>query len=129
MRKLLSILLLTLLSVICTGNQKASPTHTAESKSTACILKDSNKENISELSDRLNGCRFETPQTNNVNIPSRNQQQTTQRQWQENPRCTLASSYTPARLYRDTLQNVRAAVAASRHSRGYYIYTLRHIII
>ena len=128
MRKLLSILLLALLSVICTGNHKASPTHTAESKSTACILKDSNKENISELSNRLNGCRFETPQTNNVNITQRNQQQTL-RHWQENLRCTLASAYVPATHNRYIIKDVRAAVASSRHSHGYYIYTLRHIII
>ena len=129
MRNLLTILLLSLLPVICTGNQGTAPVRTGEDKDVAYILKDSSRENIAEHSDRLNDCRFETPQTNNVNITQRNQQQTTQRQWQENPRCTLASSYTPARRYRATLQNVRAAVAASRHSRGYYIYTLRHIII
>lgn len=128
MRNLLTILLLSLLSVICTGNQKASPTHTAESKSTVCTLKDSSRENIEELSDRLNDCRFETPQTSNVNITQRNQHQT-QRQWQENVRCALASAYAPATHNRYIIKDVRAAVAASRHSRGYYIYTLRHIII
>lgn len=128
MRNLLTILLLSLLSVICTGNQGTAPVRTGEDKDIVCTLKDSNRENIAELSDRLNGCRFETPQTNNVNISSRNQNQT-QRQWQENPRCTLASAYAPATHNRYIIKDVRAAVAASRHSRGYYIYTLRHIII
>lgn len=128
MRQLLSILLLSLLSVICTDNQNISPVHTEESKSTACTLKDSNKENIAELSDRLNGCRFETPQTSNVNITQRNQQQTL-RHWQENVRCALASAYVPATHNRYIIKDVRATVASSRHSHGYYIYTLRHIII
>lgn len=128
MRNLLTILLLSLLSVICTGNQKTVPDCAGESNSTLHTLKDSNKENTAELSDRLNGCRFETPQTNNINISSRNQHQTL-RQWQENVRCALASAYAPATHNRYIIKDVRAAVAASRHSRGYYIYTLRHIII
>lgn len=128
MRNLLTILLLSLLSVICTGNQGITPVRTGEDKDIVCTLKDSNKENITELSDRLNGCRFETPQTNNVNISSRNQQQTL-RHWQENVRCALASAYAPATHNRYIIKDVCAAVAASRHSRGYYIYTLRHIII
>ncbi len=128
MKNLLSILLLSLLSIICTGNSDNSLACAGESNVALCTLKDSNKENIAELSDRLNGCRFETPQTTNVNITQRNQQQT-QRQWQENTKCVLASTYTPSGHSWNTLQSVRATVAASRHSRGYYIYTLRHIII
>lgn len=128
MRNLLTILLLSLLPVICTGNQGTAPVRTGEDKDVAYILKDSSRENIAELSDRLNDCRFETPQTNNVNITQRNQQQTL-RHWQENLRCTLASAYVPATHNRYIIKDVRAAVASSRHSHGYYIYTLRHIII
>lgn len=128
MKNLLTILLLSLLSVISTGNQETAPARTGEDKDVACTLKESSRENIAELSDRLNNCRFETPQTTNVNITSRNQQQTP-RQWHENPRCTFASAYVPTTHNRHILKNVRTAIATSRHSRGYYIYVLRHIII
>ena len=125
MRHLLSILLLSVLSMLYAGNLNAEPLPRQEGKANTATLIDSNRESITQLQDKLRECRFDTPQANSISMPCNRQH--LQRLPFDSNRCAIALTSTSNHNKHQT--RVRRAVATSLHRNGYYIYTLRHIII
>lgn len=130
MKKMAFILLTMFFSIVFTRGEECAMQHRGtQMPSIPCSIQDKDRLDIVVLSDILNGCRFELPQGANIYVPRCDEQFQSRR-----PNCssktieTFASVLSQQR-HSHLSESNHKAVAASRHSRGYYIYALRHIII
>lgn len=83
---------------------------------------------IATLADILQESRFELPQNGRVHTQRYEEQVQSRRPVCNKVLETFATSLSQQKQSHQT-QNSQKAIAASRHTRGYYIYTLRHIVI
>jgi hypothetical protein len=128
MKSLLYILLLLLLPVNGTCSQMPTP-HSTEGKRTAGTLQDCCRKNIEQLADKLKDCLFEYQQPGETQITQNIGQNSYRRlysSFKSKTATTISSAHKTTISSADTCHK---AVATSRHSHGYYIYALRHIII
>ena len=84
--------------------------------------------NILELAKNLQECRFEVPQHASTNIV-RPQQLRPTKVIQEHWRLAPMPDDISGSKQRHRLKESHIAISTARHSRGYYIYAIRHIII
>lgn len=127
-RRILTFLILVLAAVLVTDKNCAMAADYNTNKE-YCVIEDCIEGNISRLQERLRECRFCQPQQNGVSF-TRHGESNTFRRIHDNTK----NGYTPggqdihiAPEY--SIAVCHKAVATSRHTREYYIYALRHIII
>lgn len=122
------IFLLTVMLLAFTSNSAAaSCNETKQREYTICEYDIENE--ISELADELRKYRSVQPRSTEHNAIKRNSEQPTHKRISGNK---SGASYHLSQNFnnQDHLTvSCHKAVATARHSRGYYIYALRHIII
>ena len=127
-QRILTFLLLAFAAVLVTDKSYASEVYGSTNKE-YCLIEDCFEKNVIGLQQRLRECRFEQPQHNGITI-TRKSENNTYRRAHDNTK----NGYTSAihELHINVRYNIvvcHKAVSTSRHTRGYYIYALRHIII
>lgn len=127
MKRIATILLLLLLPGLYTGSQVVAATGSDIAK--VCMLNDKQNANISKLANILDQCCFEVHESSNTLL--------TRHTGHSTPRCPFKHLKAGSLIFAQYKQknsipsgeNSQKAIAASRHTHGYYIYALRHIII
>lgn len=132
MKRLTVILLLCTLSAIFFNGGETLAVTSNETDSTNTVqrcLTTPDDTDIEELSDRLRDCSFELPNNSNVQ-PTRQGEKNQTRHIGSSSRSTGCTATLSKQLHTpQSVNHSKDEVAASRHTRGYYIYALRHIII
>lgn len=129
MRRIATILLLLLLPALYTGSQAATAFAPDNGTEKVCMLDDKLGANIDELADILSNCSFE-PVQDCCTFHARNNGHTVTRcPLKEYKNATLSPTLYKHKSTIPSGEKSQKAVASSRHTHGYYIYALRHIII
>lgn len=130
MKRTAFILLTVLLSLFARTNESHVVVHDYQTGTAArASIEDQSRMRLEALAEILQDCRFELPQACRIHAQRHDEQMQTRRS-------SLGNKVSEAHETAHTLQSgshlsetSHKAIATSRHSRGYYIYTLRHIII
>ena len=129
MRRIATILLLLLLPALYTGSLAATAFAPDRGTEKVCMLDDKLCANIDELANILSNCSFE-PQQGSSTFHARNNGHTVTRcPLKEYKSATLSPTLYKHKSTIPSGEKSQKAVASSRHTHGYYIYALRHIII
>ncbi|MBR4065912.1 MAG: hypothetical protein IKJ97_04085 [Bacteroidaceae bacterium] len=130
MRQIATILLLILSSVtFADGKAVVMPPDRQEIMLMPCSIEDKGRADIVAIADMLHDCRLQLPQSARLHT-QRPDEQTSHRRPSYSSRATDAVMANPLQQIHPHYSTFsRQALAAARHDRGYYVYTLRHIII
>lgn len=129
MKRILAILSILLLPALYTGSQAATAFAPDKGTEKVCMLNDKLGANIDELANILSNCSFE-PVQGCCTFQARNNGHTVTRcPLREYKSATLSPTLYKHKSTIPSGEKSQKAVAASRHTHGYYIYALRHIII
>lgn len=121
----LALLFCILTSRADAGMPCAAPT--AQDK--ACAIEDISKIDLETLADIMQSCRFELPNSIRLHTPRHEELVQPGRMSYSSKTANTCATLQLQQKYSHKFQESHKAIAASRHIRGYYIYTLRHIII
>ena len=130
MKRLTFILLTILFSVAFVGGENKEACHPVPDNQPGQSSSHSQTGmDIATLAEILKDSCFELPQNGRVHTPRSEEQVQSRRPICNNKALETFASNLSFHKQSHQTQNSRKAIAASRHDRGYYIYTLRHIVI
>lgn len=129
MKRILTILLLlTISATYVAGRERMLMQNQAAGENNGSIS-NTERKNIEKLSNELQECCFEVPGTSSVQFTYKNKQQPLRRLCGNSKTTPTADFQTQQQKITVKGYSIHSKITESRHSRGYYIYTLRHIII
>lgn len=129
MKRILTILLLFIISATYVAGRECTPIQSQAAGKGKSSLCNTEKKNIEKLSNELQECCFEVPATGSIQFTYKNKQQPARRFCGSCKTVLAANLQTQQQKIAVKGYSIHSKITESRHSRGYYIYTLRHIII
>ena len=127
-RKILLFLLFSFVAVIF-GNKSNAMAADCYIHKEYSIIEDSVKKNLTRLQHLLEESKFELPHHNGSGITRKNEQNNCRRTNENAHNEQTSDVQETGNRQKNGIITYHNAVATSRHTRGYYIYALRHIII
>ncbi len=127
-RRIHIFILLFLTTLFVIGNCNTIAAENYSNKEYAKI-KNSTENSICKLQERLQHCKFEHPQQNNISFTRHGKNSTTRRTYDNTKSGCSFKSYVNTIKAEYLFALCHKAVIQYRHTRRYYIYALRHIVI